>query len=265
MYVKDRFKGICNPCKQGKFTTEEFIEKAISIHGDTYGYTNTVYPGTSDKKLTITCRVHGDFLQRVSDHLDGAGCLQCARDAKKDAYTIPLSTWKERLNTKLPHISILTDDAKGYHTYVEFYCEYHGVFTTNLGAVQSNKYLCPECARLAAQEASSKHGLYTPTNLYYVYFPQFNKWKLGISIYDTTKRFTNVPHEFVWSVKGTHQTIARAEYELHKYLKEFQYTGEKLIKDGNTEIYVGNIVPTEEVLYKLLEKLNLKIDGASEW
>lgn len=263
---------MCGACNRGKSTTEEFIEKAIKIHGNTYDYTKAVYTTIRQDAIIITCKKHGDFKQMPRVHLNGRGCPKCFADRvsilRRNSISLTLDEWTERLLSKFPHILLDTSSIPTpvrFRHKVNFECKLHGTFNTAIGYIMQHTYLCPECARLAAQEASSKHGLYTPTNLYYVYFPQFNKWKLGISIYDTTKRFANVPHELVWSVKGTHQTIARAEYELHKYLKEFQYTGEKLIKDGNTEIYIGNIIPTEEVLYKLLEKLNLKIDGASEW
>lgn len=69
-------------------TTEEFIEKARSVHGDRYGYERTVY-GTSRKKVTITCPEHGDFEQEPASHLQGYGCAKCAVkgfNPSKEAY-----------------------------------------------------------------------------------------------------------------------------------------------------------------------------------
>ena len=61
-----------------KLTTEEWIEKAKLVHGDIYDYSNVVYLN-SKNKLKITCKLHGEFLQRASAHLDGQGCKICGR------------------------------------------------------------------------------------------------------------------------------------------------------------------------------------------
>lgn len=41
-------------------TTEEFVEKAKSIHGTTYNYDAVEYE-TTDNKVCIICPVHGEF------------------------------------------------------------------------------------------------------------------------------------------------------------------------------------------------------------
>ena len=59
-----------------KYTTEEFITKAIEIHGDKYDYSKGEYNGT-EEKICITCKKHGDFFQIPSNHLYGQGCPIC--------------------------------------------------------------------------------------------------------------------------------------------------------------------------------------------
>ena len=73
----------CNNCSGNvyKHTNESFITAAEAIHGKKYGY-NLINFGKSTKvidKLTFTCSVHGNFKQRGSDHLEGAGCSKCAK------------------------------------------------------------------------------------------------------------------------------------------------------------------------------------------
>lgn len=53
-----------------------FIEKAKTIHKDTYDYNNTNYINKRTK-VTITCKIHGDFLQSPQHHLQGSGCKKC--------------------------------------------------------------------------------------------------------------------------------------------------------------------------------------------
>jgi len=62
-----------------QITTEQFVEKARSVHGDLYAYENTVY-SKSTNKVCITCDIHGDFWQLPNNHLRGMKCLRCVRE-----------------------------------------------------------------------------------------------------------------------------------------------------------------------------------------
>lgn len=64
------------------YTTEEFIEKAKSIHGDAYDYSKVVYEH-NQKKVVITCPKHGDFVQIAREHLRGQRCRKCFEDGIK--------------------------------------------------------------------------------------------------------------------------------------------------------------------------------------
>lgn len=55
---------------------EEFSLKAAHMHVGEYTYDNVVYVNNSTNVL-ITCRKHGDFAQKPSNHLSGAGCPHC--------------------------------------------------------------------------------------------------------------------------------------------------------------------------------------------
>lgn len=57
--------------------TVEFINKAKTIHGNTYDYSKTVYINI-ETKIIIICSHHGNFLQRPTVHLRGSGCRKCA-------------------------------------------------------------------------------------------------------------------------------------------------------------------------------------------
>lgn len=60
----------------GRSNTEEFIEKAKSVHGNKYDYSKTKYIKATEK-VTITCSLHGDFEQVAYYHLNGNGCKVC--------------------------------------------------------------------------------------------------------------------------------------------------------------------------------------------
>jgi hypothetical protein len=57
-------------------TTEQFIEDAKTVHGNTYDYRNSVYTGAR-QSIEINCPKHGPFIQQASSHLGGAGCPKC--------------------------------------------------------------------------------------------------------------------------------------------------------------------------------------------
>ena len=65
-----------------KSNTNDFIEKAIKIHGNKYDYSEVDYIRCS-KKVTIICTKHGNFEQRPNDHLTGNGCMNCCLNKKK--------------------------------------------------------------------------------------------------------------------------------------------------------------------------------------
>jgi hypothetical protein len=66
-------------CRRCSFivTTEDFIEKAKSVHGDKYDYSKVKYVNPNQKVL-ITCPIHGDFWQSPRKHInDKSGCPLC--------------------------------------------------------------------------------------------------------------------------------------------------------------------------------------------
>ncbi len=75
-----------------KKTTEEFIEKARTIHENKYDYSKVVYTGTHNK-VTIGCPTHGDFQQSPVSHLRGIDCAKCGFEKKRqtciDRYGVP--------------------------------------------------------------------------------------------------------------------------------------------------------------------------------
>lgn len=66
----------CLYCAGFGRTTDEFIELAKKVHGNTFDYKNVIYHKMFEK-VSITCKTHGDFLQTPASHLQGAGCPYC--------------------------------------------------------------------------------------------------------------------------------------------------------------------------------------------
>jgi len=57
-------------------TQEEWIEKAVEVHGNKYDYSVTVYKNAYTK-VDINCPNHGIFQKGPSEHLRGVGCNAC--------------------------------------------------------------------------------------------------------------------------------------------------------------------------------------------
>ena len=72
--------GCINCIDRGKalrYNTLQFIEKAIEVHSNTYDYSQVNYI-SSQSKVIIICKTHGEFLQRPVNHLQMMGCLKCS-------------------------------------------------------------------------------------------------------------------------------------------------------------------------------------------
>jgi len=73
----------CNYCgrestsEKLKSNTETFIEKANKLHGDKYDYSKTIYNKVHEN-IIIICKIHGEFIQRPSIHLNSNGCKRCS-------------------------------------------------------------------------------------------------------------------------------------------------------------------------------------------
>lgn len=59
------------------WTTEEFIEKAKQIYGNTFTYEKTVYKNY-ETQVIITCKKHGDFLVTPDNFLHNHSCPHCS-------------------------------------------------------------------------------------------------------------------------------------------------------------------------------------------
>lgn len=66
-----------------KSNVEEFIEKAIEVHGDKYDYSKVDY-NKSNQKVIIICKEHGEFEQTPNGHIGGRGCVKCATQKNSD-------------------------------------------------------------------------------------------------------------------------------------------------------------------------------------
>jgi hypothetical protein len=76
----NHFKNGCPKCGGSKaLNKEEFIERAIRIHGKIYDYSKSEYKNNKTK-ICIICPKHGEFWQKPIIHLyEKSGCTKCRR------------------------------------------------------------------------------------------------------------------------------------------------------------------------------------------
>ena len=61
--------------------SEELYERLIFVHNNKYILDRNEiknYNNTQKEFITVTCKKHGQFIQRISNHLNGQGCPKCA-------------------------------------------------------------------------------------------------------------------------------------------------------------------------------------------
>ena len=139
---------MCPLCSHMSFpyTTEEFIKKAISIHGNKYDYSKTIYVNAYTK-ICIICPIHGEFWQTPSSHLKEIGCYYCG--LKLISYN--LSSSKEEFITKsnLIHFNFYDYSKVNYinsWTKVCIICPDHGEFWVTPNNHLNQKSGCPKCS-----------------------------------------------------------------------------------------------------------------------
>ena len=118
------------------------VERARCTHGDRYSYGNMPEGFGAAAKMTITCKIHGDFKQRYEDHVGGDGCPRCSGRHR-------WSTDEFVKNSVDVHGKIFTYDRTKYIGALEdivITCKTHGDFTTQPSRHVLRGDGCPQCS-----------------------------------------------------------------------------------------------------------------------
>lgn len=133
-------------------TLEEFIAKAVEIHGNKYDYSLTKYTGNKNK-VEIVCQDHGVFLQKPNTHLNPTnihGCPKCGRNYRANKRKKPINILLSQLRKLYPQLSF-----PGINQYTnnkgkfKAVCIKHGEFYKSANALLKGAG-CPSCGRLAS-------------------------------------------------------------------------------------------------------------------
>ena len=121
-------------------TTDEFITRAIKVHGGKYDYSHTVYHN-SRVKISYQCSLHGEITQLPLMHLRGRGCKRCG------CMGDPTDDHSYQWFIKSMHGKNDYDYKKWYGpnpVHINILCNKHGWFSQNLQNHRRGS-ICPSC------------------------------------------------------------------------------------------------------------------------
>lgn len=229
-------------------TLEDRFNKLYDYRFD---YSKAVYISSSTK-ITIVCKVHGEFNQSPNNHLKGliGACPKCGAKSS----TLRQSGSKEDFVYKanITHNSSYTYDNFVYTTartpsYIT--CRIHGDFKQSPDNHARAGNGCPHCGSRLIQEKSRKQKCL----LYVLYFPKYKLYKVGITTTSIKYRMRASKHaEYSVLLSKSFSTTVEAhiiEQIVLSRLKSSRYKGEKVITSGNTELllddptkYIGRLI-----------------------
>lgn len=185
--------------------TEAFSIEAVIRHGDRYSYDNVIYR-SCDEQISVTCKVHGDFLTTPHMHLtDLHGCAKCHVENSRKGQDEILALCIEK------HGSKYTYDFSDYggsikRSKIRITCESHGVFDQTPYNHYSSGQGCPQCGRITqGGKSKSDHILTSQKNggkswLYLIrcFGNKETFYKIGITVNCVNQRFstTNLPYKY---------------------------------------------------------------------
>jgi len=150
-------KHICPKCsyetrnESKKLTTEQFIEKAKTVHGDKYDYSLVKYKNARTK-VKIICTDHGVFEQIPNSHLKNHGCPKCKYKKLSSLNIDNNDLFVKKSNTI--HNNKYDYSLVEYKTTwdkVKIICPVHGVFEQTPNAhIQGQG--CPKCACIISKQ-----------------------------------------------------------------------------------------------------------------
>jgi len=106
------------------FTTAQFIEKAISIHGDRYDYSKVNYINTYTNVIII-CKFHNEMSVSPSGHLNNQNCLKCVNAAQTKTIQEFITEAQIKFGNRYDYSNTIYINSS---TKVKIHCYIHGDF-----------------------------------------------------------------------------------------------------------------------------------------
>lgn len=125
--------GGCPTCSYNecRISTEQFIEKANSVHNFKYDYSLVNLTKGSKENICIVCPVHGEFQQPAGSHMNGKGCRFCGYDKSISSRYAEYTTERFIELAKETHGERYSYEHSIYtntETKLKIICSIHGIF-----------------------------------------------------------------------------------------------------------------------------------------
>lgn len=131
-----------------KLTTEEFIERAIKVHGEKYDYSKVEYNDIYTP-VCIICPKHGEFWQAPNAHINGKhGCIKCWSENKRLGKEEFIKRSIKIYGNKYDYSEV---EYVGGKIPVKIICPKHGEFLQRIDH-HLNGCGCPKCSRCSTTE-----------------------------------------------------------------------------------------------------------------
>lgn len=210
-----------------------FIPQFTAVHGNTYDYSETNC-GLMREEITIKCKIHGQFKQRLNVHLKGSGCPKCANCHKKTNQEQILNF--QQIHGTLYDYSLL--EYKNTDTKITIICRIHGEFQQT-----PNHHLrgtgCPQCKNI-------------PDSLYILKCNNTELIKIGITK-NMRNRIKSIGGSVllldIFKVKDP-RSLEKALHERFKDYNRFNNT----VNNGGTEFFQLS----DQQLISLLQELRMQ-------
>jgi hypothetical protein len=121
---------------------EAFISQSKKIHGNRYGYDQSVYVN-DNTLMRVFCSSHnGYFDQTPRRLLTGRGCKQCKRQRQPMPFDYYLKQFREKHSNKYQYIINSNKKYRNFD-YIQILCPKHGIFSQRIS--NHCKHGCSSC------------------------------------------------------------------------------------------------------------------------
>lgn len=138
--------GYVSSAERNKSDSAEFVDKAKTVHGNSYDYSKVEYIDARTK-VKIICLTHGEFWQTPNHHLQGCGCPKCGLESMVRKQTLPAEEFvgraKAKHGDKYDYSNVKYVNA---NTKVKIICPEHGEFEQTPSMHLSGQG-CQKCGR----------------------------------------------------------------------------------------------------------------------
>ena len=121
---------------------DEILTEFAKVHNNKYEYPQREWKRMSSK-IKIICPTHKEFHQRVSSHLNGRGCIECAYEEFSQSPDEVIERLKVVHNNKFTYPKIEGEILK-LDTYIKIICPFHTEFRQK-ASNHMNGQGCPRC------------------------------------------------------------------------------------------------------------------------